>query len=188
MSFASLDRSGSIAVHAIQGPTMYVITKRESNDLDTQIVQGYGDDQTDAAVVFTREDCAGKYLKQTSQSNEETVAELTGAANLVFLAKLSQEKIDQILVNPSHCDDENRLKNFGVLRVNSLIARIVDKLSEEIDHATELPISGGTTFVYHCQNCGSIEHRDEQQTLECCGHPMVLGATTQASLCDNPPK
>jgi hypothetical protein len=91
---------------------LFVIIKRESEEFDTHILQGFGADPIDAVIVFADPDRAGRFLRDSGRSNQETVAKLTSAATLAFVSRLADESADQMLVNPVWCSDEGILALF----------------------------------------------------------------------------
>ncbi len=96
---------------------MYVITKRGLDELDTQIVQGFGDEQTDAAIVFTREDSPRRILRRPGGPKKKRSPNCRSRQNRLF-GQIVQGKDRPDPRQSRFSSDDDELKNFGVLRVS----------------------------------------------------------------------
>lgn len=157
---------------------MFVITQKDTAELDTRIVQGMGGSEMDAAILFTSEARAVSFLNNSGRSESETVAELDSRASLQYLLRLADESVQQIIVDPTISDNEEGLSEFGVASIAELTASLYDHFSHELHATSTVPVGKQSAFLYHCQRCGAIVQKDSPQTLVCCDQPMVMGART----------
>jgi hypothetical protein len=115
---------------------MFLITLRDSEDLETDIFPIGEEDDIDAALAFTTEETAANYLQASGAGETHTVAELHPVDFLGWLLELHHNGVKLLVIDPDH-DEFHEGEPQIAVDIESQLTECEERIVEIVRHAQD---------------------------------------------------